>query len=141
MCNLDQFNICEVFLKGFLQKTMIFRSHFWRKSSKKVGRYYIKICFLKNFTKGNRLVPVLDLYQAKHMLSADADSLWKVACLNVYVQGTIWIANAHCAYFVIVKFCSTHFMLCSVAAWNIEVVSTNPRTSKKFFKKFYFFFF
>ena len=133
-CKLDQLDICEVFLKEFLRKTTIFRSHFWRKSSKKVGIYYIKICILKNLTKGNRLVLVLDLYQAKHMFSADASWLWKVVCLNVYIQGTIWNANAHCAYFVIVKFCSMHFVLCSVAAWNIEVVGTNPRTSKKFLK-------
>ena len=133
-------NICEVFFREFLQKTMIFRSHFWRKSSNKVGTYYIRICILKNLTKGNRLVLVLDLYQAKHMFSADANSLWKVVCLNVYVQGTIWTANAHCAYFVIVKFCSMHFVLCSVAAWIIEVVGTNPRTSKNFKKNFYFFF-
>ena len=58
----------------------------------------------QNVTKGNQLVLILDLYQAKHMFSADANSLWKVVCLNVYVQGTIWTANAHCAYFVIVKF-------------------------------------
>ena len=129
-------NICEVFFREFLQKTTILRSHFWRKSSKKVGIYYIKICILKNLTKGNRLVLVLDLYQAKHMYSADANSLWKVVCLNVYVQGTIWTANDHCAYFVLVKFCTMHFVLCSVAAWNIEVVGTNPRTSKKFWKIF-----
>ena len=136
MCNLDQLDICEVFLKEFLRKTTNFRSHFWRKSSKKVGIYYIKIFFLKNVTKGNRLVLVLDLYQAKHMFSADANSLWKVVCLNVYVQGTILMANAHCAYFVIVKFCSMHFVLCRVAAWIIEVVGTNPRTSKNFLKNF-----
>ena len=133
-------NICEVFFREFLQKTMTFRSHFWRKSSKKVGIYYIKICILKNLTKGNRLVLVLDLYQAKHMFSADANSLWKVVCLNVYVQGTIWTTNAHCAYFVIVRICSTHFVICNQVAWNIGVVGTNPRTSKNFFQNVYFFF-
>ena len=143
MCNLDQLDICEVFLKEFLQKTTIFRSHFWKKSSKKVGTFYIKICFLKNVTKGNRLVLVFDLYQAKHMFSADANSLWKVVCLNVYVQGTILIANAHCAYFAIVKFFSMHFVVCTQVAWKnggCEDESWwNPQ--KKFFFCFFFYYF
>ena len=136
MCNLDQLGICEVFFKQFHQKTTCFYWHFCRKNQIFLGIYYIRKWFLKKFTKGNRLVLVLDLYQAKHMFSADANSLWKVVCLNVYVQGTILMANAHCAYFVIVKFCSTHFVLYCVAAWNTGVMGTNPRTSKNFLKNF-----
>ena len=95
---------------------------------------------MKKFTKGNRLVLVLDLYQAKHLFSADANSLSKVVCLNVYVQGTILIANAHCAYFAIVKFFSMHFVVCTQVAWKnggCEDESWwNPQ--KKFFFLFLF---
>ena len=75
---------------------------------------------MKKVTKENRLVLIWDLHHWKPLFSADAAIYSKVVCLNVFVQGTILIANAHCAYFTIVKVCSMHFVVCSLVAWNIE---------------------
>ena len=111
-------DIFEVFYKEFFQKTTIFRSHIWRKNQKILGIYYIRKWFLKKVTKENWLVLVLHLYNRKPLFSADAERYSKVVCLNVYVQGTIWIANANCAYFAIIKVCCMQFVVCSLVAWN-----------------------
>ena len=111
-------DIFEVFYKEFFQKTTIFRSHFWRKNQKILGIYYIRKWFLKKVTKENRLVLILHLYDRKPLFSADAEWYSKVVCLNVYVQGTILIANANCAYFAIIKVCCMQFVVCSLVAWN-----------------------
>ena len=73
---------------------------------------------MKKVTKENRLVLILHLYDRKPLFSADAERYSKVVCLNVYVQGTIWIANANCEYFAITKVCCMQFVVCSRVAWN-----------------------
>ena len=77
---------------------------------------YIRKWFLKKVTKENRLVLILHLYYQKLLFSADAERYSKVVCLNVYVQGTIWIANANCEYFAITKVCCMQFLVCSLVS-------------------------
>ena len=52
-------------------KKHVFSSPFLKKNSKKSGIYYYENHFLKNFTKGNRLVLNRDLYHRKPLCSAD----------------------------------------------------------------------
>ena len=52
-------------------KKHVFSSPFLKKNSKKSGIYYYENHFLKNFTKGNRLVPIRDLYHWKPLSRAD----------------------------------------------------------------------
>ena len=66
-------------------KKHVFSSPFLKKISKKSGIYYYENHFLKNFTKGNRMVPIRDLYHWKPLFSADPTKYSVSSYKNIWV--------------------------------------------------------